>query len=113
MTTNPLLILIINMTVVFFVLFVLELLTRGIYYIDPTRKKTAPAALATVEAPAAVAIETVEEESGDDLAIVAVIAAALAAMGENGLVSVIRRIDGTSWTQMGRMDAVNTRTQMY
>ena len=39
MTTNPLLILIINMTVVFFVLFVLELLTRGIYYIDPTRKK--------------------------------------------------------------------------
>ncbi len=39
MTTNPLLILIINMTVVFFVLFVLELLTRGIYFIDPTRKK--------------------------------------------------------------------------
>ena len=113
MTTNPLLILIINMTVVFFVLFVLELLTRGIYFIDPTRKKTAPAALAAVEAPAAVAMETVEEESGDDLAIVAVIAAALAAMGENGHVSVIRRIDGTSWTQMGRMDAVNTRAQMY
>lgn len=39
MTTNPLLILVINMTVVFFVLFVLELLTRGIYFIDPTRKK--------------------------------------------------------------------------
>lgn len=38
-TTNPLLILVINMTVVFFVLFVLELLTRGIYFIDPTRKK--------------------------------------------------------------------------
>jgi len=112
LTTNPLLILIINMTVVFFVLFVLELLTRGIYYIDPTRKKTAPAAPAAVEAPAAVAVETVEE-SGDDLAVVAVIAAALAAMGESGHVSVIRRIDGTSWTQMGRMDAVNTRTQMY
>ena len=81
--------------------------------VDATRKKTAPAALAAVEAPAAVAMETVEEESGDDLAIVAVIAAALAAMGESGHVSVIRRIDGTSWTQMGRMDAVNTRTQMY
>ena len=39
MTNNPLLILVINMAVVFFVLFVLELLTRGIYYIDPTRKK--------------------------------------------------------------------------
>jgi sodium pump decarboxylase gamma subunit len=107
------LILIINMTVVFFVLFVLELLTRGIYYIDPTRKKTVPAApAAAVEPPAAVAAETVEE-SGDDLAVVAVIAAALAAMGESGRVSVIRRIDGTSWTQMGRMDAVNVRTQMY
>ena len=39
MTNNPLLILVINMAVVFFVLFVLELLTRGIYYLDPTRKK--------------------------------------------------------------------------
>ena len=111
MTTNPLLILIINMTVVFFVLFVLELLTRGFYFIDPTRKKTAPAA-AVVDAPVAVAVEA-PAESADDLAIVAVIAAAIAAMGENGRVSVIRRLDGTSWTQMGRMDAVNTRTQMY
>ena len=110
MTTNPLLILIINMTVVFFVLFVLELLTRGIYYIDPTRKKTAPAA-AVVDAP--VAVVEAPAESTDDLAVVAVIAAAIAAMGENGRVSVIRRLDGTSWTQMGRMDAVNTRTQMY
>ena len=99
------------MTVVFFVLFVLELLTRGIYYIDPTRKKTAPAA-AVVDAPVAVVVET-PAESSDDLAVVAVIAAAIAAMGESGHVSVIRRLDGTSWTQMGRMDAVNTRTQMY
>jgi len=111
LTTNPLLILIINMTVVFFVLFVLELLTRGIYYIDPTRKKTAPAA-AVVDAPVAVVVET-PAESSDDLAVVAVIAAAIAAMGENSSVSVIRRLDGTSWTEMGRMDAVNTRTQMY
>ena len=112
MTSNPLLILIINMTVVFFVLFVLELLTRAIYFIDPTRKKTAPEAPAAVAIP--VAAESVQEESADDLAIVAVIAAAIAAMGESGgRISVIRRLDGTSWSQMGRMDAVNSRTQMY
>ena len=96
------------MTVVFFVLFVLELLTRAIYFIDPTRKKAAPVA----SAPVAV-VEAVTQQS-DDLAIVAVITAAIAAMGGSvGYVSVIRRLDGTEWTQMGRMDAVNSRTQMY
>jgi Na+-transporting methylmalonyl-CoA/oxaloacetate decarboxylase gamma subunit len=97
------------MTVVFFVLFVLELLTRAIYFIDPTRKKTAPAAVTPV-----VAVEAVVESSADNLAVVAVITAAIAAMGgAGGYVSVIRRLDGTEWTQMGRMDAVNSRTQMY
>jgi len=111
LTSNPLLILLINMTVVFFVLFVLELLTRAIYFIDPTRKKAAPAA-PVASAPVAV-VEAVTQQS-DDLAIVAVITAAIAAMGTaGGYVSVIRRLDGTEWTQMGRMDAVNSRTQMY
>ena len=100
------------MTVVFFVLFVLELLTRGIYYIDPTRKKAAPAAAAAA-APVAAAVVEEAPSASDNLAIVAVIAAAIAAMGENGHVSVIRRFDGTAWTEMGRMDAVNSRTQMY
>jgi glutaconyl-CoA decarboxylase len=111
LTSNPLLILLINMTVVFFVLFVLELLTRAIYFIDPTRKKAAPAAPAAA-APVAV-VEAVTQQS-DDLAVIAVITAAIAAMGTaGGYVSVIRRLDGTEWTQMGRMDAVNSRTQMY
>ena len=100
------------MTVVFFVLFVLELLTRGIYYIDPTRKKAAPAPAVVASAPIAAVVEEAPA-AGDDLAIVAVIAAAIAAMGECGHVSVIRRFDGTAWTEMGRMDAVNSRTQMY
>ena len=100
------------MTVVFFVLFVLELLTRGIYYIDPTRKKTAP--VPTSAAPESfVAAAPMEEEDSDDLALVAVISAAIAAMGENGRICVIRRFDGTAWTQMGRVDAVNVRSQMY
>ena len=114
MTTNPLLILIINMAVVFFVLFVLELLTRAIYYIDPTRKKGA-AAPATAEPVATVdAALSTSTETCDDLAIVAVIAAAIIAMnGSVGHISVIRRIDGTQWTQMGRIDALNTRSLMY
>ncbi len=110
MTSNPLLILLINMTVVFFVLFMLELLTRGIYFIDPTRKKTTPA---EVETPVVESVSTTEE-SVEDLALVAVIAAAIAAMGEtNGCIKVIKRFDGTSWSRMGRINAVNTRKQMY
>lgn len=101
------------MTVVFFVLFVLELLTRAIYYIDPTRKKAAPAPAVGASTPIAAAVVEEAPAAGDNLAIVAVIAAAIAAMGENGHVSVIRRLDGTAWTEMGRMDAVNSRTQMY
>lgn len=114
MTSNPLLILIINMTVVFFVLFVLELLTRAIYYIDPTRKKgvVSPAAIepaSTVDAALSPSAET-----NDDVAIIAVIAAAIAATGgAAGHISVIRRFDGTAWIQMGRIDALNTRSQMY
>ena len=101
------------MTVVFFVLFTLELLTRGIHFIDPTRKKSAPAAPVAAAAPVVVA-EPMTDQSVDSLAIVAVITAAIAAMGTaGGYVSVIRRLDGTEWTQMGRMDAVNSRTQMY
>ena len=114
MTTNPLLILIINMAVVFFVLFVHELLTRGIYYIDPTRKKGV-ATPATAEPVANVdAALSPSTETSDDLAVIAVITAAIAAMGGSvGHISVIRRIDGPAWTQMGRIDALNTRSQMY
>jgi hypothetical protein len=61
-----------------------------------------------------VATAAAPEERGDDLEIIAVIAAAIAAMGESGgRISVIRRLDGTAWTQVGRLDAVNARTQMY
>ena len=102
------------MTVVFFVLFVLELLTRAIFYIDPTRKKGASSP-AAIEPAATVGVALAPSaETNDDLAIIAVITAAIAAMGGSaGHISVIRRFDGTVWTQMGRIDALNTRSQMY
>lgn len=40
MTTNPLLIMVINMTIVFGVLFLLGYVIEFIHWIDPTRKKT-------------------------------------------------------------------------
>ena len=67
------------MAVVFFVLFVLELLTRGIYYIDPTRKKGV-ATQATAEPVATVdAALSPSTETSDDLAVIAVITAAIPA----------------------------------
>jgi len=112
-TDNPLLILIINMTVVFFVLFSLELLTRGIHLIDPTRKKSGPAAPQAVDS-AMVQEVAGAETSGRENTIIAVIAAAIAAIGGTpGRISQIRRIDGASWTRQGRIEAVNVRKKMF
>ena len=52
-TTNPLIIMLINMTVVFIVLISLSLLIRLIHAVDPTRKKETPVSVA---APAAARI---------------------------------------------------------
>ena len=41
-TTNPLIIMLINMTVVFLVLMALGVVINLIHYIDPTKPKTAP-----------------------------------------------------------------------
>jgi len=111
-TTNPILIMVINMTVVFAVLWGLSLVIRLTKMIDPTQKKK----LAETSAPAATAAVAVAEPAvqQDDTAIVAVIAAALAAYGYNqSQIASIRRVDGHSWAQVGRLDAVNARTQMY
>ena len=53
-TTNPLLIMAINMSIVFFVLIALGILMKIVYLIDPTKKKKeAPKTDTTVAAPAA------------------------------------------------------------
>ena len=77
-TTNPWLISIINMTIVFGVLAALGVLMKIIQLVDPTQKKTEKpvAAPAPAAAPAAVAAPVQET---DDLELVAVIAAAIAA----------------------------------
>jgi len=111
-TTNPVLIMLINMTVVFAVLWGLSLITRLVRMVDPTQKKKLAETSAPAAAPAVAAAPVAAQQ--DDAAIVAVIAAALAAYGySQSQIASVRRIDGHSWAQVGRLDAVNARTQMY
>jgi len=107
-TTNPLLIMFINMTVVFTVLWGLSMIIRLIKIIDPTQKKKlnepaqpAPAAPAP---PAAVA----DSEDEDELAVV--IAAAVAALGYRVVsVTAVRPIVSRAWRQAGRLESVGSK----
>lgn len=103
-TTNPLIIMLINMTVVFLVLIALGLLVQLIHVVDPTKKKeeapkAAPApAPAPAKAPAAPAID-----DGISPETVAVIAAAIASYGYGiSQIHAIRPIERNGWKNSGR-----------
>lgn len=109
-TTNPWLIAIINMTIVFGVLAMIGVFINLIYMVDPTKKKPsepAPLVLAS-------ATPVLEEVAQDDDAIIAVIAAAVAAYGyaPSQIVS-IQPMPARSWTYTARQAAVSTRNQMF
>ncbi len=115
-TTNPILIALINMTVVFAVLYGLSLVIRLIRLVDPTQKKN----IAKIEppAPAAAAVITAAPEAAggpEEAQVIAVIAAAIAAYGYSpAQIASIRRISGgEGWTQAARLAVVNTRNQMF
>ncbi len=105
-TTNPLVIMLINMTVVFLVLMALGVVINLIHYIDPTKpkaepKEEAPAEPAPVAAPEPEVAATVEE--GISPEVVAVIAAAVASMGYGaGSVRAIRPLERNNWKNSGR-----------
>jgi len=105
-TTNPLVIMLINMTVVFLVLIALGVVINLIHYIDPTKPKAASREEVPVApAPAAVsepaAVEPVEE--GISPEVIAVIAAAVASMGYNsGSIRAIRPAERNNWKNSGR-----------
>ena len=109
-TTNPVIIMMINMTVVFVVLYGLSLMIRLIHVIDPTRKKEvkaakpAPAAPAVSAAPAPTAPAA---EEGIPTEVVAVIAAAVTACGySSSQIRTIRPLQRNNWKQAGRFDGV-------
>ncbi len=106
-TTNPLIIMLINMTVVFLVLMALGVVINLIHMIDPTKPKTAPKEEVVEEAPAveAPAAEpvTAPVEEGISPEVVAVIAAAVASMGYGaGSVRAIRPLERNNWKNSGR-----------
>ena len=110
-TTNPLIIMLINMTVVFLVLIALGVVINLIHYIDPTKPKAAPEEAAPakpepVSEPEPAAAAPVEE--GISPEVVAVIAAVVASMGCAGTVKAIRPIERNNWKNSGR-NAIQSR----
>ncbi len=112
-TTNPWLIALINMTIVFGVLIALGVLMNLLQVIDPTKKKVAKPAVAPTPAAAPVAAPAAAVQ--DDSEIIAVIAAAVAACGVSAdQIACVRRVDAKSaWTVSGRVEAISVRKECF
>jgi glutaconyl-CoA/methylmalonyl-CoA decarboxylase subunit delta len=119
-TTNPMIIMMINMTVVFAVLWGLSLIVRFIYVVDPTRKhkfaedasvqKKTTDAIET-ETPITEMAATVSDTEEETLVL---IAAALAAYGYgNAHIVSIRPVRNPGWTQAARMESVQNNFHMF
>ena len=104
-TTNPWLIMAINMTVVFAVLIALGILMEIVHLIDPTRKKKeAPAATAPVVTPATpVATPSASAQNEDE--VVAAIVGAIVAMGYSSeqIASIRPTATSAKWRLEGRL----------
>ena len=104
-TTNPWLIMAINMTVVFVVLILLGVLMTIVHLIDPTKKKKeAPAATAPVTAPAAApAAPSASAQNEDE--VVAAIVGAIVAMGYSSeqIASIRPTATSAKWRLEGRL----------
>ena len=104
-TTNPLLIMAINMTVVFVVLILLGVLMEIVHLIDPTKKKKeAPAAAtAPVTAPAAPAAPSASAQNEEE--VVVAIVGAIVAMGYSSeqIASIRPTATSAKWRLEGRL----------
>lgn len=109
--TNPAVIMLINMTIVFAVLALLNLFIRLIHFIDPTKAKKAPAAAPKAAprkaAPAKAAAPAPVVAAGVSGETVAAIAGALAAYGIGfSQIRAIRPVARNSWTGAARIDGL-------
>lgn len=114
MTENPIVIMLINMTIVFAVLAILNVFLRIIHLVDPTFKKpeeakaVPKAAPAPAPAPAPAAPAAPAVAPGIPPETVAAIAAALAAYGVGfSQVKAIRPMDAPHWTAVGHSEHVH------
>jgi len=108
-TTNPWLIAIINMAIVFAVLIALGVLMSLIQVIDPTKKKAA-----TPAAPAAAPKAAAKAPAGGDALIAVITAAVAAAQGcSSDQVRVFNITKANAWSANAAVDAINTRKDSF
>lgn len=106
-TTNPILISMINMIVVFAVLYALSLIINLIRVMDPTQKKKIASneVLALINPTPAVSKAIIQEDYDE---MIILFTAAIAVYGYNGArIMAVRPIPRTTWSQVARMEGVN------
>ena len=105
-TTNPWLIMAINMTVVFVVLILLGILMEIVHLIDPTKKKKeAPKTEQTVVTPAATPVAAPSASAQNEEVGVAAIVGAIVAMGYSSeqIASIRPTATSAKWRLEGRL----------
>ena len=103
-TTNPLIIMLINMSIVFAVLIGLSIMIRLIHLVDPTKEKEEkPAAAAPTPAAQPVAAPA---PAVDQNVNIAVIAAAIAAYEGDVRIVTVRPVESAVWKNAGRVSGV-------
>ena len=104
-TTNPWLIMAINMTVVFVVLILLGVLMTIVHLIDPTKKKKEASVSAPVAAPAATPVATPSASAQNEDEVVAAIVGAIVAMGYSSeqIASIRPTATSAKWRLEGRL----------
>ena len=108
-TTNPFIIMLINMSIVFVVLIGLSVMIRLIHLADPTKAKEVkkPAAAPKAAAPAAAPVAAAPK--ADNSAVIAVIAAAVAAYDSEARIVTVRPVESTVWKTQARATALNNK----
>lgn len=103
-TTNPWLIMAINMTVVFVVLILLGVLMEIVHLVDPTKKKEVHKTETTVAAPAAAPAAASASAQNED-EVVAAIVGAIVAMGYSSeqIASIRPTATSAKWRLEGRL----------
>ncbi|MDU3879256.1 MAG: OadG family protein [Veillonella sp.] len=111
-TTNPWLIMAINMTVVFVVLILLGVLMTIVHLIDPTKKKKEVPASAPVAAPAATPVAAPSASAQNEDEVVAAIVGAIVAMGYSSeqIASIRPTATSAKWRLEGRLSVLQQLT---
>lgn len=104
-TTNPWLIMAINMTVVFVVLILLGILMTIVHLIDPTKKKKDVPPSVPVVAPAATPVAAPNASAQNEGEVVAAIVGAIVAMGYSSeqIASIRPTATSAKWRLEGRL----------